>query len=54
MDYKDQDREKEKLNKKVRKQGLDLEGPNLNKPLFSESDQDPDVESGDWSFESLF
>ena len=33
---------------------LDLEGPNLNKPLFRENDHDRDLELDDWTYESLF
>lgn len=33
---------------------LDLEGPNLNKPLFRENDHDRDMERDDWTYESLF
>jgi len=54
MDYKDRDKERTDPEMKGRNPKLDLEGPNPNKPLFSENDRDPEVESNDWNYESLF
>jgi hypothetical protein len=54
MHYKEADKESVNRLKRDQKSEPDLEDPNLNNPLFSDNDRDPNVEPGEWNYESLF